>query len=89
MRALGGPQSPPVGGDRQAFRGGQRSALRLKNAQQISVESEVIGPAAGEGLRAHCAALALQPCDVLGGINRRGAKPGYENRTHWNAPDAH
>ena len=52
-RALGGPQSPPVGGDRQAFRGGQRSTLRLKNFQKAVVQTEVIGSVAGEALCAH------------------------------------
>jgi len=36
-RALGGPQSPPVRGDRQAFSGGQRGALRLKDRQKIAM----------------------------------------------------
>jgi hypothetical protein len=53
LRALGGPQSPPVRGGRQAFRGGQRSALRFQDAQQISVQGEVVGPMTREALGAH------------------------------------
>jgi hypothetical protein len=55
----------PVRGNRRAFGGGQRSALRLKNRQKISVQAEVIGPVAGEALCAHGAALAFYRGDPI------------------------